>query len=384
MVNRSLLTKARRLVVKVGTRVCIRPDGLLNGEVLVSLARQVDRLRREGREVVLVSSGAVGMGRAVLRAGADQESLPTKQALAALGQVELMHAYQQVYGLLHIQVAQVLLTRDDLGARDRYLNARNTLLTLLRMGVLPVVNENDSVATQEIRFGDNDSLAAMVGALLNAQAVINLTSAPGILAPDPDHPGQDRVLDVVREITAEIEALDRGTVTSGGTGGLASKLEAARIATRYGGSMVIACAAEEDVLLRLVAGEKLGTIFLPRSERLCGRKRWLAMGARTRGTLHVDAGAARALVIQGRSLLPVGITGVEGRFKAGDLVGVCGPDGGEVARGLSNYGSEDVVRLLGQPTRRIQEILGHAGYEEIIHRDNLASVLAPATAGGSG
>lgn len=372
MSPRKLLKNARRIVVKVGTRVCIRPDGLLNGEVLVSLARQVGRLRQEGREVVLVSSGAVGMGRALLRGGADEESLPTKQALAALGQVELMNAYKQIFGLLHVQVAQVLLTRDDLGARDRYLNARNTMLTLLRHGVLPVVNENDSVATDEIRFGDNDSLAAMVGALLDAHAVVNLTSAPGILAPDPESPGKDRVLSEVREIGPDIEALDRGTVTAGGTGGLASKLQAARIATRYGGAMVIAAATADDVLLRLVAGEELGTIFLPRSGRLRSRKRWLAMGARTRGTLVVDAGAVRALARQGRSLLPVGITRVEGRFGVGDLVAVCGPEGREIGRGLTNYGAEDVLRLLGQPTSRIPEILGAPGYEEIIHRDNLA------------
>lgn len=374
MLDRRILREARRLVIKVGTRVCIRPDGLLNGEVLVSLARQVHRLRGEGREVVMVSSGAVGMGRALMRGNSAEETLPTKQALAALGQVELVNAYKQLFGLLHIPVAQVLLTRDDLGARDRY---RNTLRTLLAMGVLPVVNENDSVATQEIRFGDNDSLAAMVGALLDAPAVINLTSAPGILAPAPQNPGQDRVLDVVRRISPEIEALDRGTLSAGGTGGLASKLEAARIATRYGAAMVMAEAAAEDILLRLVAGEKVGTLFTPGSVRLRGRKRWLAMGARTRGTLHVDAGAARALLAQGRSLLPVGIARVEGRFKVGDLVGVCDPEGREIGRGLTNYASEDILRLKGLPTSRISEVLGHPGYPEIIHRDNLAASESP-------
>ena len=364
-------------MVKVGTRVCLRPDGLLNGEVLLSLARQVDRLRREGREVVLVSSGAVGMGRAVLRPPVGEESLPTKQALAALGQVELMNAYKQIYGFLHIPVAQVLLTRDDLGARERYLNARHTLLTLLHHGVLPVINENDSVATDEIRFGDNDTLAAMVGALLDAHAVVNLTSAPGLLAPDPDHPGQDRVLAEVREIGPEIEALDRGTTTAGGTGGLASKLQAARIATRAGAAMVIGPASAEDVLLRLVAGEEVGTLFPPRGGRLRSRKRWLAVGARTRGTLVVDPGAARALALQGRSLLPVGITRVEGRFGAGDLVAVRNPEGREIGRGLANYGSEEIRLLLGQPTRRIPEILGYPGYEEVIHRDNLVLVEGP-------
>lgn len=359
---RKVLKNARRIVVKVGTRVCIRPDGKLNGEVLVSLAQQIDRLRQDGREVVLVTSGAVGMGRALLAAGDD---LPDKQALAALGQVELMHAYKAIFGLLHIHVAQVLLTRDDLGARDRYLNARNTLLALLRHGVLPVVNENDSVATDEIRFGDNDSLSAMVGALLDAHAVLNLTSAPGILDAD------DRVIPLITEIGPSVEALDRGTTTSGGTGGLASKLEAARITMRYGGAMTIAAATEPSVLLRLLSGEELGTLFVPGPGRLRSRKRWLAMGARTRGSLVVDAGAERALVRQGRSLLPVGVVRVEGRFGVGDLVAVCSPEGREIGRGLTNYGAEDVLRLLGQPSGRIREILGYEGYEEVVHRDNL-------------
>ncbi|HXE71956.1 MAG TPA: glutamate 5-kinase, partial [Candidatus Nitrosotenuis sp.] len=294
---------------------------------------------------------------------------------AAIGQVELMNTYKQIFGLLGIPVAQVLLSRDDIDSRPRYLNARNTLLTLLRSGCLPVVNENDSVATEEIRFGDNDILAALVGELVDAEVVINLTQAPGVLAPDPERPGQERVLSVISEVTEDLARLDRGTLSPGGTGGLASKLEAARATSRYGATMVMARADEEDVLLRLVEGAPLGTVFLPAPQRLARRKRWLASGT-PRGALYVDAGAVRALTRQGRSLLPVGIIRVEGAFRAGDLVAVRSPEGQEVGRGLTNYGSEEARRILGTPSARIAEVLGYEGYPEVIHRDNLF-VLKP-------
>lgn len=353
-----------RLVVKLGTAVCIRPDGRFNGGVLMSLARQVDRVRRQGRQVVLVSSGAVGMGAESLRE-LKRDDLPHQQALATVGQVELMSRYRQLFSFLHVPVAQVLLSRDDLDARERYLNARNTLMTLLSAGVLPVVNENDSVATEELRFGDHDILASLVGAQVDAQLVVNLTQAAGVL----DATGS--VIPVVEEIDDSLFRLDRGTRAAGGTGGLRTKLEAARAAGRYGAIMVVARAEEEDVLGRILRGEPLGTRFLPRRDPLAGRKRWLAMGGRVRGSLAVDAGAARALCEEGGSLLPVGITGVEGDFRVGDLVAVCDPGGAEIARGLTNYSSEDLRRLLGETSARIPEILGYRGFDEAIHRDNM-------------
>lgn len=344
-----------RMVVKVGTRVVLHSDGYANGDVLMPLARQISTLRAQGCEVILVSSGAVGLGRASFKPRGE-ETIAQKQALAALGQVELMHMYKRLFELLNIPVAQVLLTRDDLNARERYLNARNTLQALLRAGVLPIINENDSVATDEIKFGDNDILAALVGGLVDADLVVNLTQTRGLLGPDGE---------VVRRVERidEVVRLVDSSLSAGGTGGMLSKLEAARAALDFGTRMVIAAAAEDDVLLRLARGEELGTLFQQEGGRLGGRKRWLA-AASCKGKLHIDAGAARALTSRGKSLLAVGIKEVVGQFQVGELVTLVGPDLLELGRGLTNLSSEEIQRAIAESS-------GKRGSPEIIHCDNL-------------
>lgn len=366
---RSVLKDARIWVVKVGTRVCLDGQGRLNGRILLGLASQIAKLRENGCKVVLVSSGAIGMGRELMKLEGLSDYMPGKQALAAIGQVEIMNGYKNLFSMLGIPVAQVLITRDDVAARDRYLNARNALDALLDCGVLPVINENDSVSTGEIRFGDNDSLAATVGSIINADVVVNLTSVPGILAPDPDNPGHDRVLKYADSVTQEIEELDKGTKTSGGTGGLSSKLRAARMVLLYGAAMVIAQASEPEILTRLAAGEELGTLFSGPESRLNSRKRWLADAAMPEGKILVDAGACKAVSQEGASLLTVGITEVRGDFRSGDLVYIAAKDTPDApfAKGLCNYSADELSLLAGHPSSEAESILGHAGYTEAVH-----------------
>jgi glutamate 5-kinase len=353
--------------VKLGTSSCLVEDdpGLtrVQGEVILPLARDIARLRERGLQVVVVSSGAVGMGRRT-RWGSriDSRELSAKQALAALGQVELMNMWRGVFELLGIGVAQVLLTRQELSRRERYLNARNTLATLLAAGVLPVVNENDSVATDEIRFGDNDILAALVGSLVEAQLVINLTRAEGLLDLSGDQP---TVIPEVAEVDESLFGMVAPEISTGGTGGMASKLHAAKEAARYGAAMVIANSSQPGVLLDILDGKEVGTLFWPASDPLRGKKRWLASSTMVSGQLKIDAGAHRALTVKGSSLLTVGITAVEGEFRTGDIVSVTAPNGAELGRGLCNLASTELRSLL--TTRSV----GASSSKVAIHRDNL-------------
>ena len=357
------LGKIQRLVIKLGTRVVLSPDGAVNGAVLLPLAQQIAELRAQGRQIVVVSSGAVGLGRALLRSRG--ETLPEKQALAALGQVQLMQVWQRLFSLLDIPVAQVLLTRDDLRSRQRYLNASNTLRTLLDSRILPIINENDSVATAEIRFGDNDILACLVGGLSDADAVFNLTQSEGLLRSDGS------LASTVPRIDAEVWSWIQDTLSAGGTGGMASKLEAAKVSMELGFPMVIARAAEPNIIVRLLSGEALGTVFVPQRSRLASRKRWLAAGAAVKGKLWLDRGAVRAVAELGRSLLPIGIARVEGSFAEGDLVSLCDEAGQELGRGLVGYASEELGRIAGSPTDQIAALLGQPGPDEAVHRDHL-------------
>ena len=363
--DKAYLNSCRRLVVKLGTRVVLSPAGKVNGEVLLPLARQIAQVREQGRQIVLVSSGAMGLGRALLRSRG--ETLPEKQALAAIGQVQLMQVWQSLFAFLDIPVAQVLLTRDDLRSRQRYLNASNTLRTLLDSGILPVINENDSVATAEIRFGDNDILACLVGGLVDTDVVFNLTQAPGLLK------GEDtqEVVPVVRDINQEVLSWVGDGLSSGGTGGMASKLEAAKVSMELGFPMVVARAAEPRIIERLLAGESLGTVFLPQRSRLTSRKRWLAAGAASKGRLLLDAGAVRAVFDSGKSLLPIGIRSVEGSFQAGDLVSLLDESRQELGRGLVTYTSVELASIAGRASDQIEGILGYPGNGEAIHRDHL-------------
>ena len=331
---------------------------------MLPLARDIAQLRERGIRVVVVSSGAVGLGRRTpWGAKIDPRELSAKQALAALGQVELMNMWRGVFELLGVGVAQVLLTRQELSRRERYLNARNTLATLLGAGVLPVVNENDTVATDEIRFGDNDILAAVVGSLIEADLVINLTRADGLLDMSQAEPVVIHEVEAVDESLFELVAPETST---GGTGGMASKLHAAREAARYGAAMVIASSGQPNVLLDILDGQDVGTLFWPAKDPLRGKKRWLASSTMVGGTLVVDLGAHRALTVKGSSLLTVGISRVEGEFRTGDIVGVTTSDGIDIGRGLSNL-----------PSTELRAVLSARGTDEAvpskvaIHRDNL-------------
>lgn len=346
--------------MKLGTSSILHPDGRPQGEVLLPLAKQIGALRARGLEVILVSSGAVGMGRMTYSGSRiEPKQLSAKQALAALGQVELMNMWRSLFELLGVGVAQVLLTRQELSRRVCYLNARNTLFTLLGAGILPVVNENDSVATDEIRFGDNDILAALLSSLVEADVVINLTRAEGLL--DLSSESEEAVLiRDVPQVDNELFGLVAPDISAGGTGGMESKLHAAKEAARFGTAMVIANSQQEGILLDILAGKEVGTLFWPADQPLRGKKRWLASSTMVAGTLMVDEGAERALRKKGSSLLEVGVTQVEGDFGVGDIVTIKSSRGVELGRGLCERSSSDMKQAKEQ-----------RGGVVIVHRDNL-------------
>jgi glutamate 5-kinase len=368
--------RARRLVVKVGSAV-LTEDGAVRRRVFGEIARQVAALLEEGRQVVVVSSGAIAVGSHTLGWRHPGRSIPEKQAAAAVGQIGLVELYRKRFAKYDRQVAQVLVTRSGLQEHERFLNARHTLHALLRLGVVPIVNENDTVATDEIRFGDNDNLSATMVNLVGADLLVILTDVDGLYAERPA-PGRRRSerYDVVEEITPEIIRAAGGSNTAFGRGGMMTKLEAARAARACGASTVLANGLRRNNLLAVAAGEPVGTLFLAGS-RLASRKHWLAFTARTRGALALDEGAVRALVERGKSLLPAGVTAVRGKFGIGDAVACVDVRGVEVARGLTAYGSDAVARIAGLSTRKIAEVLGYSNGDEVIHRDDLV-LLDPA------
>jgi glutamate 5-kinase len=365
------LDAVRRLVVKVGTGLITVPGAGADPARIAALAREIAGVR-PGREVVLVSSGAIATGTARLRLAERPRSIPEKQASAAVGQAALMWQYEAAFAPHGIPVGQVLLTAHDISDRARYLNARNTLLTLLRFQVLPIVNENDTVAVDEIKVGDNDNLSALVASLIDADLLVLLTDVDGLYTDDPGVNPQARKLDTVEAITEDIARLvwDRAGRVS--VGGMATKLEAAQKAVASGIPMVIAHGGEPGVLRRLLAGEPLGTYFAPKADRLAARKRWIAFAVPPQGRLTVDAGALRALTHQGRSLLPSGLVEVEGDFATGELVAVVSAsDGKEFGRGLVNYDADELRKIRGANTRDIETRLGYKSGDEVIHRDDL-------------
>jgi glutamate 5-kinase len=372
MAMRGRLPTTKRWVVKVGSSLVTARGKGLDHAAIADWAAQIATLRRAGVEVVLVSSGAVAEGRARLGMTERPRALHALQATAAIGQMGLVRAYEDAFALHGLTTAQVLLTHDDVSHRTRYLNARATLRTLLEWGVVPVVNENDTVSTDEIRLGDNDTLGALAANLVEADVFVILTDQAGLYSSDPrDNPSAE----LVSEISLADERLD---VMAGdskgelGRGGMRTKLIAARWAARSGALTLIAHGREADVLPRLREGESIGTLLAPAGGPLGARKRWIAGQLQVRGTLHVDVGAAQALRESGRSLLPVGVTRAEGGFERGDLVRCVDPEGREVARGLSNYDAGEVGRILGVSTRELNDRLGYVGEPELIHRDNLA------------
>lgn len=360
----------RRIVIKLGTNVLTAGTDRLHRPRVVDLARQIAEARAGGGEVVLVSSGAVAAGRERLQFPPRRRDMPLKQLLAAVGQSRLMHIYEQIFDLYSIPVAQTLLTRDDLRDRHRYLNARNTLLACLLHGVLPVINENDVVAVDEIRVGDNDNLSALVSGLVEADLLLILTDIDALYSADPRRdPGAQRIPEVP-VIDESIYALAGGSGVRG-TGGMQTKIQAADLATRSGTTVVIAAGAEPEVLRRVLAGEPIGTRFPARTSHLESRKRWILAETVRHSRLVADAGASLALREGGKSLLPAGVAGIEGEFERGQTVRIFSPDGQELARGLTQYGARDLHLIRGLRSNRIAEVLGYDYGPEAVHRDDM-------------
>ncbi|KRT71522.1 MAG: gamma-glutamyl kinase, glutamate 5-kinase [Candidatus Rokubacteria bacterium CSP1-6] len=368
---RRALPKVKRLVVKVGSGLISAPGQGLLPDRIGALADELAALAKDGREVVVVSSGAIASGMARLGLTQRPRSIPEKQAAAAVGQSALMWHYEQAFARHGIRVAQVLVTQEDISARPRYLNARNTLQVLLRFRVVPVVNENDTVAVEEIKVGDNDNLAALVAALIDADLLVILTDVDGLYTGDPRVDPEARRLETVDAVTEEIERLVWDADGQVSVGGMSTKLEAARKVTSSGIPMVIASGRVPGTLRRVLRGEPLGTYFVPRGDRLAGRKRWIAFAVPPQGRLTVDAGARSALVERGKSLLPSGVVEVEGEFHAGEVVSLSAADGKEFARGLTNYDAAELRKIQGAKTKDIEERLGYKSFDEVIHRDNL-------------
>jgi glutamate 5-kinase len=375
-VRQEVITLSHTVVVKVGTNVLTGADGALEPARLQALADQVQRLRQTGRKVALVSSGAIGAGVGQLGLPHRPTDLRHLQACAAVGQSCLMRAYQECLARSGTHTAQILLTAGDFDNRTRYLNARNTILTLFEWDCLPIINENDTVSVEEIRFGDNDHLAAMVTNLLQAPLLILLTVVDGLYAVDPRTDPAAPLLATVPVIDGGVMAKAGSSRSPLGTGGMQSKLRAARLATAAGESVIMANGTRPGVLDAIFAAEPVGTLFLPHGGTVPAWKRWLGYTARPKGRLVVDAGACKAVQQQGRSLLPIGVVQVAGAFGKGDVVALCTPDGAEFARGLTNYSAADASRICGLRTEQIAEVLGTIPYEEVVHRDNLV-VLGP-------
>ncbi len=368
--HRSVQKEAQCIVVKVGSST-LTERGLIRDEAFGDIARQLSALCDEGRQVVLVSSGAIAAGSHQLGWDHFGRSIPEKQAAAAVGQISLVETYKQRFAEHGRHVGQLLLTRVGLEDRERFLNARHTLTELLARGVVPIVNENDTVATDEIRFGDNDNLSASIVNLVGADLLVILTDVAGLYR-EPPVEGQPEppLFDVVDKITTEVEQCAQGSNNVFGRGGMITKLEAAKAAARSGAATLLCDGRADDVLRRVAAGEALGTLFLA-GDRLSSRKHWLAFTTRSRGELHLDPGAVRAICESGKSLLPAGVAKVSGEFARGDVVGLYAPDGREVARGLVAYDAEASGRLAGLSTREIEPVLGYSNGDAIIHRDDL-------------
>jgi glutamate 5-kinase len=369
--NRVALSQARRVVVKLGTGLLCGARGQFNQSRMESLVSDLAWLRQE-RQLVLVSSGAIGAGVGRLGLAKRPRTIPEKQAAAAVGQCVLMQQYEHLFSPRDLIVAQVLLTRYDIMDRERYLNARYTFEALLSQGVVPVVNENDTVAVEEIRFGDNDTLAAHVACLVDADLVILLTDQDGFYNQIPSPGRLGELIPEIAEITPEIEALAGGRGSALATGGMETKLQAARIAMSAGISLVIASGLKAGTIQRVMSGDAVGTLFVPDVGRMQSRKHWIAFSSPVQGWIYVDQGAAGAILNKGKSLLPSGILRVEGEFAAGTVVGVADQDGRELGRGISNYSSGAISLIRGHKSAEIKAIIGYHDYDEVIHRDNLA------------
>ena len=368
--TKTQLATSRRLVVKVGSALVTNNGNGLDLAAIADWARQITQLRAAGKEIVLVSSGAVACGVQRLGWGRRPKTVHEKQAAAAVGQAGLVEVYEAAFMQHGLHTAQLLLTHDDLADRKRYLNARSTLATLLELGVVPIINENDTVITDEIKFGDNDTLGALVANLIEADALIILTDQPGLYTADPR---KDPAATLIREATAgdpSLEAMAGGAGTRVGTGGMITKVIAAKRAARSGAHTAIASGRETDPIVRLAAGEALGTLLVSDTAPLTARKQWLADHLQLAGRLLLDQGAVDALK-SGKSLLPIGVVAAEGDFERGTAVACIGPGGKEIARGLTNYGAGETRLIARKSTAEIEQLLGYVDEPELIHRDNL-------------
>ena len=367
----SAVARATRLVVKIGSSLLTNDGAGLDRAAIHEWVRQIANLKSQGKQVVLVSSGAIAEGMQRLGWKRRPSAVHDLQAAAAVGQMGLVQVYESCFREHGLHTAQILLTHDDLADRKRYLNARSTLFTLLNLNTVPIINENDTVVTDEIRFGDNDTLAALVTNLIDADCLVILTDQPGLYTADPR---KNAGATLIREAKAGDTALEKmagGAGSSIGRGGMLTKVQAARRAARSGAHTCIVSGREKDVLLRLSRGEEIGTQLVADAGNMAARKQWLADHLQVRGTLSLDTGAVNALVHDGKSLLPIGVTAAAGNFERGEVVACLDPAGSEIARGLVNYSGEETQRILRQPSSEIEKILGYIDESELIHRDNL-------------
>jgi glutamate 5-kinase len=370
-IREETLGKVRRIVVKVGSSILASVEKGLNHKAFSHLAREISELKHQGYEIVLVSSGAIAAGMGKLGYHTRPQSIAQKQATAAVGQTRLMNIYENYFSRHQQMVAQILLTRDDLSHRQRFLNARNTLLTLLELGIVPIINENDTVAVDEIQFGDNDNLSALITNLIEADLLIILTDIDGLCDADPRvHPGA-KCIPLVEDIDMDMGGMVGDTSGGATVGGMISKIEAAQKASRFGIPTVIASGEREGALRQILKGKQVGTLILPKMETLSSRKHWIAYNLRPLGDVVVDAGAKKAIVQKGKSLLASGVVGIHGAFDRGDSVSCVGPHGKEFARGLVNYSAQELERIKGLRSIQIEKILGYKYSDEVIHRDDL-------------
>ena len=364
------LAHTKKILIKIGSAVLTGSEGL-DMKIIDALVQEMCDLTRRGFSIVLVTSGAIASGKHRLNITGKLKSIPEKQAAAAVGQGRLMRVYSKAFEKNNLFVAQILLTLADLTDRPRYLNIRNTLSTLMEWHVTPIINENDSVAVDEIKFGDNDNLAAMIANVVEADLFINLTATDGLYDCNPSQYKKAKLIPLVGEITNAIEAAATTETSSVGTGGMKSKIIAAKKVTSIGIPCIIAPGKRKKILSDIMAGREVGTLFLPQTSRLASRKYWIAFTLRPRGRLIIDDGAKKALLDKGKSLLPSGITAAEGEFVTGDPVNCVDSEGNLLAKGLVNYSASDIRKILGLKTPQIFSVLGHKDYDEVIHRDNM-------------
>lgn len=372
--RKALLAHVKRVVIKIGSGV-ISTDAGLEDERVAAISADICRLLDRGLEVIVVSSGAISAGKGQLGITGRPQTIPQKQAAAAIGQTQIILKYKETFQISNYNVAQVLLTRDDLSNRRRYLNARNTVMTLLEYGVTPIVNENDTVVVEEIRFGDNDNLSALVTSLVEADLLIILSDVDGLYDQDPADNPQAEFLSLVERVTPAIDAMAGKSRGNLGVGGMNSKLKAVKRAALSGVGTLIANGRTLNILSRIFSGEEIGTYFLPAQSKLTAKKHWIAFSKKPRGKLLIDEGGQRAVIKQGKSLLPSGICGVDGSFERGDAVRLCNRDGEEFARGVISYSLAEMLQIMGKQSSEIENILGYKYRDEVVCRDNLVLTI---------